>query len=385
MTFRLEIEGLGETNEDIDQKLPDFTEIEPDIDTINEIADDYDYENIVIIGNGGSVTSFRALLYTFIPEVDKNVRVITTMEPDFLHRVSREFNKEETLVVPISKSGSTVGVIEALFYFLNKDYDVLPVTSDNNGALRKIIEREGLDYVEHREVGGRFSGMTETALLPAKLIGLDVEEIRKGAESMYESLEQEEENSAYRLASALKSSQEAGYTEILTAIYSTRLFGFKPLFVQIMHETACKRGEGMTVLGDLGPEYQHHTNQRLFGGKNDMIPFFIRSEANEARKISVPENLSDIDLRGRKLGELDEVDLSESLKSEYRGVKEALEEEDMPHVTLTLTELSYGAAGEMVAFMQILAVYFARFQGVDPFTQPDVEKSKNKGFGARFS
>ncbi|WP_414837630.1 hypothetical protein ACK3SF_05160 [Candidatus Nanosalina sp. VS9-1] len=383
MTFEIEIEGLDESDQEIDQKLPDFTGIEPDIDRINQIAEEYDYENIVVIGNGGSVTSFRALLYTFMPEVDKNVRIVTTMEPDFLHRISGEYRKEDTLVVPISKSGSTVGVIETLFYFMNKDYDVLPVTSDNDGALRNIVEREGLDYIEHREVGGRFSGMTETALLPAALIGLDVEEIRKGAELMYQNLE-EQDNSAYKLASALKSSQEAGYTEILNAIYSTRLFGFKPLFVQLMHETACKRGEGMTVLGDLGPEYQHHTNQRLFGGENDMVPFFIRSEANEARKITVPDEIQDIDLRGRDLGELNGIDLSESLKSEYRGVKEALEEEDMPHVTLTLTDLSYQAAGEMVAFMQILAVYFARFQGVDPFTQPDVEKSKRKGFEARF-
>lgn len=383
MSFEIEINGLDEAEKEIDQELPDFTDIRPDIDEIKNTVEDYEYENIVVIGNGGSVTSFRALLYTFMPEVDKSVRIVTTMEPDFLHRVSREFSPEETLVVPISKSGSTVGVLEALLYFMERDYEALPVTSDNSGALRQIVEKEGLDYIEHREVGGRFSGATETALLPAALLGLDVEEIREGAELMYRNLE-EEDNSAYRLASALKSSQEMGYTEILNAIYSTRLFGFKPLFVQLMHETACKNDEGMTVLGDLGPEYQHHTNQRLFGGRKDMLPFFIRSEANEARKIDVPEKLQDIDLRGRKLGDIDGIDLSESLGAEYKGVEEALESEGMPYVTLTLTDLSYQAAGEMMAFMQILAVYFARFQDVDPFTQPDVEKSKKKGFEARF-
>ena len=383
MSFEIEIKGLDESDKEIDQSLPDFTDIRPDIEEIKSTVDDYEYENIVVIGNGGSITSFRALLYTFMPEVDKNVRIVTTMEPDYLHRISREFSPEETLVVPISKSGSTVGVLEALLYFMEREYDVLPVTSDNDGALRQIIEKEGLDYIEHREVGGRFSGVTETALLPAALLGLDVEEIREGAELMYRNLD-EEDNSAYRLASALKSSQEMGYTEILNAIYSTRLFGFKPLFVQLMHETACKNDKGMTVLGDLGPEYQHHTNQRLFGGRKDMLPFFMRSEANEARKIQVPDNLQSIDLRGRKLEDLDGIDLSDSLGAEYKGVEEALESEGMPYVTLTLTDLSYQAAGDMIAFMQVLAVYFARFQDVDPFTQPDVEKSKKKGFEARF-
>lgn len=383
MSFEIEINGLDESEKEINQTLPDFTDIRPDIDEIKNTVEDYEYENIVVIGNGGSVTSFRALMYAFMPEVDKNVRIATTMEPDYLHRISREFRPEKTLVVPISKSGSTVGVLEALFYFMERGYDVLPVTSDNDGALRQIVEKEDLDYLQHREVGGRFSGATETALLPAALLGLDVEEIREGAELMYRNLE-EEDNSAYRLASALKSSQEMGYTEVLNAIYSTRLFGFKPLFVQLMHETACKKDKGMTVLGDLGPEYQHHTNQRLFGGRKDILPFFMRSEANEARSIQVSDNLQDIDLRGRKLEDLDGMALSDSLGAEYRGVKEALESEGMPYVTLTLTDLSYQASGEMIAFMQVLAVYFARFQDVDPFTQPDVEKSKKKGFEARF-
>jgi glucose-6-phosphate isomerase len=65
-------------------------------------------------------------------------------------------------------------------------------------------------------------------------------------------------------------------------------------------------------------------------------------------------------------------------------VKDALSEEEMPNITMTLTELNYRAAGELLAFLQYLAVYSAELRGVDPYSQPDVENSKKIGFEERF-
>lgn len=384
MTFEIETENLQQSEKEIEEVQPGFRGAEPDLEAIKEAAEEYSRENLILIGNGGSVTSFRAYLYAFMPEIDADVRIVTTMEPDYLHRVSKEFNPENTVVMPISKSGSTVGVLEALLFFMEREYPVFAVTSDKDGALKKIVEKRDLPWIEHPEVGGRFSGATETALTPAAFIGLDVEEIRAGAEKMYGNLE-EENNVAYHVASSLYSAENKGYSDILNPVYSTRLLGFQPLFIQLMHETVCKEGEGMTIYGDLGPEYQHHTNQRLFGGKKDVVPFFFRAETHEKRSLSIPEEFADIDLRGRKLGDLEGIELSKSLDSEYQGVKDALAEEKMPRITMTLTELSYRAAGELMAFLQYLAVYSAEFRGVDPFTQPDVEKSKEIGFRERFT
>ena len=384
MSFEIEIEGIDEAEEKPEDIEPDFTDYSPDLEDIKEVARQNSRKNLILIGNGGSVTSFRAFLYTFIPEISGQVRIVTTMEPDYLHRISKEMQPENTVVMPVSKSGSTAGVIESLLFFMERDYPVFAVTSDNDGALHQIVEQKDLPWIEHPDIGGRFSGLTETGLVPAAFMGLDVEQIRKGGEKMYERMEGRE-NPAAHLASVLFQAEKKGFDQILNPVYSTRLLGFQPLFIQLMHETVCKEGEGMTVYGDLGPEYQHHTNQRLFGGKEDVLPFFIRAETHEKRSIEVPESLKDVSLRGHQLGELDGTDLSHSLDSEYRGVKEALEDEDMPHVTLNFTELDYEAAGELMAFLQYLAVYSANLRDVDPFNQPDVEKSKEIGFRKRFS
>ncbi|EHK02474.1 hypothetical protein HRED_04343, partial [Candidatus Haloredivivus sp. G17] len=47
-------------------------------------------------------------------------------------------------------------------------------------------------------------------------------------------------------------------------------------------------------------------------------------------------------------------------------------------------ELSYRSTGRFMAFLQYLAVYSSWLRDVDPFNQPNVEKSKNIGFKMRF-
>lgn len=389
MSLKIEVEhfnrGKRELQDMAKKDEPDFVDVEPDIERIEEVRGQYEYENLVVIGNGGSITSFRAYLYAFLNEADKNVRLVTTMDPDYLNTLSDELDPEETLVMPISKSGETVGVIESLLYFIDRGYPVCAVTSQNDGALKQIVERNDYGFIEHQDVGGRFSGLTETALAPAAFAGIEVSEIRKGGEEMYEKLSPKKQyNPALNVASALHDAEQDGYTEVFSPFYSTRLFGFYPLFVQLMHETVCKGGEGQTVYGDMGPECQHHTNQRVFGGRDNVITMFFRCEAHEMKTLDIPPNLEDINIRGRELSELQDQELQDSLKAEYQGVKDAMDEEDMPNVTVAVDDVSHRSLGKLVAFMQYLAVYSAWIRGVDPFTQPDVEKSKQIGFEERF-
>lgn len=389
MSLKIEIDHFNrdkrQLQDAVKQEEPGFVGVEPDIERIERVRDRHDYENLVVIGNGGSITTFRAFLYAFLNETDKNVRLVTTMDPDYLNTLSEELDAENTLVMPISKSGETVGVIESLMYFIERDYDVCAVTSQNDGALKQIVERNDYSFIEHRDVGGRFSGLTETALAPAAFAGIEISEIRKGGEEMYEKLSPKKQyNPALNVASALYDAEEDDYNEIFAPFYSTRLFGFYPLFVQLMHETVCKERQGQTVYGDMGPECQHHTNQRVFGGRENVVTMFFRSEAHEMKTIDVPENLGDIDIRGKDLGELKGRELKESLKAEFQGVKDAMDDEDMPNITISVDDVSHRSLGKLVAFMQYLAVYSAQLRDVDPFTQPDVEKSKQIGFEERF-
>ncbi len=358
---------------------PYFSKHKTNLERIKSI--DTDFQTLVIIGNGGSITSIRALEYAFHDDHDKRLEIITTMEPDHLHRVEKTLNKEETLVMPISKSGNTTGVIESTLYFLNKGYEIKPLTSET-GALKEITTRKGLECIRHPDIGGRFTGLSETALAPAAMLGLDVEQIFESGRQKHKELSPPGPNKASKLAETLYKLEEKGFQEVVTPFYSTRLFGFYPLIVQLMHESVCKKARGQTFYGDLGPEIQHHTNQRIFGGKKNTVPVFFES-SYESSKIQVPESLQQIKLRGKTLGELQDLEYGEALKAELEGVKKALEAENRPFITIK-TDHSYKDAGQLMALLQYLAVYSAWIRNVNPFNQPDVEKSKEKAFEERF-
>jgi len=377
--MKIDIHGLETSNIEFNRPKPYFAMHKTSISMLENL--EADFEHLVIIGNGGSVTSFRALNYAFRDEHSKNVEIITTMEPGYLKHVERSLDKENTLVMPISKSGNTTGVIESALFFLNKGYNVRPLTS-RGGLLDKIADKKDLKTIEHPDIGGRFTGLSETALAPASLMGLDVEEIFTQGREAHERF-WEDGGDAAVVAEALYQAEERGFNEVLTPFYSTRLFGFYPLMVQLMHESVCKKGEGQTFYGDLGPEYQHHTNQRMFGGRDNVIPIFIES-SHEHQTLEVDDELKEMDLRGKKLGDLDGQRLEDSLKAEASGVKKALRDENRSYIELKIEEISYGSIGELMAFLQFLAVYSGWIRDVNPFNQPDVEKSKELGFSQRF-
>ena len=89
MSFEIQTANMDTKGREIAQKqTPRFAEYSPDLEEIKEKASEKEFENLIVIGNGGSITSFRAYLYAFLPEIDKDVRLVTTMDPDYLDRKS---------------------------------------------------------------------------------------------------------------------------------------------------------------------------------------------------------------------------------------------------------------------------------------------------------
>jgi len=108
------------------------------------------------------------------------------------------------------------------------------VTSDNDGALKIIVERNDYGWIEHPDIGGRFSGLTETALVPAAFAGIDIREIRKGGEKMYEKISPKKSiYPALNLASAFYDAEQNGYDEIFHTFLFYSIIWFLPAFCTV--------------------------------------------------------------------------------------------------------------------------------------------------------
>ena len=327
------------------------------------------FNKIIVIGNGGSITSFDS--YTAALRPQKPSATVWTMEPDYINKIKSSFAKDDTLVIAISKSGNTLGLLEALFAF--EGYDVLVVTNPESGTLSQVAKTKGYRIIPHPPIGGRFSGGTSSAFVPSFLTGLNVEKIQQGLSDGYNL-----KNEAYSLAKYYFDLENQGYNEVYLPIYSESLKGFQNMIIQLMHESVCKSGKGQTFYAALSPEAQHHTNQRFLGGRINVIgTFFVVNQPNENIKLSLSEETKNLEYKGKTLEVINDLELQTGLKAEYLGTKKDADEKNIPNVTIEIDKINEQSVGELLAFWHLVAFYSAILRDVDPFDQPAVERSKD--------
>ena len=333
------------------------------------------YTTILLVANGGSLWSSIAYNTALGKNNGKRLIVINDMDPDRILRMRQECSHETSLVVVISKSGSAIGIFETLFALW--DYPKLFVTIPET-PLAQVGEREHIVTILHPEVSGRYSSFTSSAYVPSILLGLPVEEIENGGRegyAMYNTVN--EEHSALRLATALFRLEEKGYAEVFLPIYSHFLRGFSMIVTQLFHESFGKDGKGLTVLAAEAPESQHHTNQRFFGGRKNMIGCFLHTHnVSHDINLNVPKSLQNISLHNGSLGDLHKQSLTRSFQSEYEGTVAHAKESGIPTIEISVSHISGYEIGNLMAFWHYVSVFSSLLRGVNPYNQPEVERSK---------
>lgn len=363
-------------------KIPKFADYTPDLEIINLLREKYQHKkNFIIEGNGGSISTFRAFYECLGREIDKNVFLLDTDDPDFVTWVKSKCVPEDTLLIVISKSGNSIQAITS--YMNMAEYEAIFITMES-GALYEIGKKRNITIVKHPDISGRFSGITESSLVAAGILGMNVEEIIRGAKIMNENCSPSkplESNPALQLAAHLDSLEKVGYNEVFLSIYSKQLMGFFELIIQLFHESVCKDGKGQTFYGGEAPENQHHTLQRFNSGSKNSVGFFIKLNEFENKPVlKVGEDIKTITVKDKKLERFDNLTLKDIIDTEFKGTWQDTIENEIPSIKLEIEKISPFHLGMLTAFMQYCAFYSALLRGVNPCTQPGVEKSKEYMF-----
>jgi glucose-6-phosphate isomerase len=360
-----------------------FTKIQPDMDRILETAGKYgNIKNLIIVARGGSISTFRAFWHGFGKYIsDKKVYFVDTVDPDYTFYVKDKCTPDDSLVVAISKSGTTVDVVENVLVF--DGFTQVVITTEGDNPLGAIAKEKGYDTLSHQDVGGRFSGLTEVSLFPSVICGLDISGIRKGATQAYSDYEKGL-NDAKKLALIVKDLADKDYNEIFWPIYSKKLVAFSELIAQLINESVAKDGKGISTIIAEGPECHHYLTQRFFGGPKNMIGLFTAvTNFDEEETVNVPENLKNTKLRDGNVGHLDGMKLSDSMKFELKGTYEDAKNSKIPSIKLEIDKVDEFNLGYFTAFLHVFTIYLARAFEVNPFDQPEVEGSKKISFEAR--
>jgi len=361
-------------------ETPEFVKYVPDFELMKKLAGEYQkYENVLVIGHGGSITSFYGIYNALKEQAKKKAYFLSTVDPDYIWELKKELKPENTLVVSVSKSGQTTTQIEMLMQFA--DYPALYITGKSS-ALRAIGEKLGAKIILHPVIGGRFTGMTEVGLAPAAICGFDAEALYKGAKKFYDLYAKE--NLAWKAASVLYQLEQKGFVDVFMPFYAHNLFPMSAIIVQLCHESFGKDGKGQTYFAHEAPESQHHTNQRFFGGTKNICGFFTTVETFlHPTMNNYPAAVYSVQIKGHHLADINRIPLESALHYELLGTMEDARISGIPLAHLSVAGFSSGEIGSLTAFWQLYAVYSSVLRQVDPFDQPQVENSKRISFDKR--
>ena len=366
-------------------------------------------DTIVVLGIGGSalgtIALQQALLEPFWNELSDEERdyyprlyVLDNIDPTTIAPLLERLDLRRTLFNVISKSGSTAETmaqylivrdrLRAAFDAEAERRHLVFTTDPEAGVLRRLANEEGIAALPvPANVGGRFSVLSAVGLLPAALVGIDIDELLGGAAAMDERCRTPElrENPA-ALFAALQYTAHVQHSAPIHVMmsYGDRLFGFADWFRQLWAESLGKRVDrdgrnvftGPTPAKALGPTDQHSQVQLYMEGPFDKTITLLALEDN-GTDLSIPNVHPDLDalsyLGSRSLGEL--------LNAERVATTHALAAAGRMNMTITLPRASAHAVGQLLMMLQIATVYAGGFYGVDPLDQPGVELGKQLTYG----
>lgn len=362
------------------KEKPLFVNYKPDFGLLKKLAEENQkYQNILIVAHGGSINPLYGIYNALKYQAKKNVYFLNTVDPDYIFELKQKLSISDTLVISISKSGENTTQLEETMPF--SEYPILVVTGKKS-PLRAIAEKMKWQVLEHPAIGGRYTGLTEVNLLGAAIAGIDVEALWQGGQFFYK--QYEKDNLAWKAASVFDQLEQKNIADVLMLFYSHFLFPSSYGIVQLCHESFGKNGKGQSYFAHEGPEVQHHTMQRYYGGQKNIAGFFITVDNfNHPTINKYPTGIQSVELKNHHLNNIDKIPLEAALLAEAEANIEDSRIRSIPAVHLSLTSFSAEEIGAFNAFWQLFAVYSSLLRNVDPFDQPEVENSKKISFTKR--
>lgn len=318
---------------------------------LGEEAREAGYRYVVLLGMGGSSLGPEVLRQTFgSAQGYPQMSVLDSVVPDWVSTVTSAIDPARTLFLFASKSGGTVepnalyrhfrALVEKAVGQREAGQRFIAIT-DPGTSLERLGREQGFRrvFLNPPDIGGRYSVLSLFGLVPAALMGIDLEKLLDRADLMRDACGPEvpaDQAPGAWLGAVMASLAQAGRDK-LTVVTSPGIASFGLWLEQLIAESTGKDGKGIVpVAGEpLAPP-------GAYGDDRAFVYLRLNSDDNKATDQAIT----------------------------------ALEGRGQPVVRLELRD-RYDLGAEFYRWEFATAVAGA-IMGIHPFDQPDVQATKEQ-------
>lgn len=233
------------------------------------------FTDAVLLGMGGSSLGPEVIRRSFAHDGGAlgdglRLQVLDSTHPDAIAAVQGSIDIARTLFIVSSKSGGTIETLSHYKHFATlADPRQFVVITDPGTPLEHLASQNGLrrTFLNPADIGGRYSVLSLFGLVPAALMGVDVEVLLHGcqvAEQNCAHYDSSESNSGLWLGAALGELARDGRDK-LTFIIPEPIESFGLWVEQLVAESTGKHGRGiLPVAGEPLGDPEVYGDDRVF-------------------------------------------------------------------------------------------------------------------------
>jgi glucose-6-phosphate isomerase len=348
---------------------------------------------VVVIGIGGSAMATRALARA----LNKQLIFLETVDVDESLRVCDQIREllqsgKKIVVNVVTKSGTTTETIVNFQlvlsllqqYFPDSYHEYVVVTTDTGSPLESVARSQNFHILSvPPRVGGRFSVFSAVALFPLALVGVDIEQLRAGAQAGFKESVSDDiahNNAAYSACVKFLAYQN-GITLFDMFIFSLACsdigFWYRQLFAESLGKKYDRHGAlvevGMVPTVSIGSTDLHSIAQRYLGGARSIFTTFIDVE-NKNTAVHTPHS----SLFESCVNHVQDRPVADVMRAIFSGTQHAYAVDHRPFISITIPEKNEFWCGKFLQLCMHEVVYLAHLLDVNAFDQPDVEAYKKE-------
>ncbi|MBJ7609523.1 MAG: bifunctional transaldolase/phosoglucose isomerase [Candidatus Dormibacteraeota bacterium] len=305
------------------------------------------FRNCVLLGMGGSSLCPEVLRTSFGSSAGQpELHVLDTTDPAAIAQLTEQLDPRTTLFTVSSKSGTTLETLSHLAHFwewigasgaVEAGDHFICITDPGSPLAETARQRKFRHLFENpQDIGGRYSALSFFGLVPAAIIGIDVEEFLDRAQQMRRQSRPgvpPDLNPGLTLGTVLGLLQRSGRDKV-TILAPPRIAAFSLWAEQLIAESTGKEGKGLIPIGD-----EPIGEPAVYGDDRILTVLRLRDDSDFGSEVA------------------------------------ALRAAGIPDVTLQLEDL-LDLAAQFFQWEFATAVAGAAL-GIDPFDEPNVQESKD--------